>query len=63
MLKAKIFHANALEKQSKILDQMNQYLSELDDDSIVSVNTTEYGLAGMISQYSYTILVIHKVKK
>ena len=62
MLKAKMFHANSQEKQAKILDQMNTYISELDDGAILSINTTEYGLAGVVSQYSYTILLVHKIK-
>jgi hypothetical protein len=62
MLKAQIFHANALDKLPKIHEQMNSYLAALDDDAIVSVNTTEFGPAGVHDFYSYTVLVLYRSK-
>lgn len=60
MLKAQIFHANALDKLPKIHEQLNSLLSQLDDDSVISVSTTEFGPAGTHEFYSYTVLVLYK---
>lgn len=60
MLKAQIFHANAVDKLPKIHEQMNDLLAQLDDDSVVSVSTTEFGPAGTHEFYSYTVLVVYK---
>ncbi len=60
MLKSQFFHANALDKISKVQDQVNTFLSGLSDDAIVTVNTTEFGPAGNHDFYSYTVLVIYK---
>ena len=62
MLKAQIFHGNALDKLPKVHDQLNTLLGELDEDAIVSVSTTEFGPAGVHDFYSYTVLVIYKSK-
>lgn len=62
MLKAQIFHANALDKLPKIHEQLNSFLAQLDEDGIVSVNTTEFGPAGTHEFYSYTVLVVYKTK-
>ena len=62
MLKAQIFHANALDKLPKIHEQINSLLSELREDAIVSVNATEFGPAGVHDFYSYTVLVIYKAE-
>ena len=60
MLKAQFFHANAIDKMSKVDEQMNAFLGKIDQDSVVSVNTTELGYAGIQQFYSYTVLVIYK---
>jgi len=60
LLKAQIFHANALDKLPKIHEQLNSLLSQLDDDSVISVSTTEFGPAGTHEFYSYTVLVLYK---
>ena len=60
MLKAQVFHANALDKMTKVHDQMNSFLAGLEDDAIVSVNATELGYSGIQQFYSYTILVVYK---
>ena len=62
MLKAQIFHANALDKLPKIHEQLNSFLGQLGDDAVVSVNTTEFGPAGTHEFYSYTVLVIYRSK-
>lgn len=62
MLKSHFFHANALDKIPKLHDQINQFLNQLDDDAIVTVNTTEFGPAGTHDFYSYTVLVVYKDK-
>ena len=62
MLKAHIFHANALDKLPKIHEQLNTFLGKLEDDTIVSVNATEFGPAGTHEFYSYTVLVVYKSK-
>ena len=62
MLKAQIFHANAVDKLPKIHEQINNLLSQLDDDAVVSVNATEFGPAGVHEFYSYTVLVIYKAQ-
>lgn len=63
MLKAQIFHANALDKLPKIHEQVNHFIAELDADDIVSVNTTEFGPAGVHDFYSYTVLLIYRAKE
>ena len=55
MLKAQFFHANAIDKMSKVDEQMNAFLGKIDQDSVVSVNTTELGYAGIQQFYSYTV--------
>lgn len=60
MLKAQIFHINALDKLPKIHEQLNNLLDQLDGDAVVSVNTTEFGPAGIHEFYSYTVLVVYK---
>ena len=62
MLKAQLFHANALDKHPKLHEQINNFASNLDDDSIVSVSTTEVGPAGSHDFYSYTVLIVYKAK-
>jgi len=62
LLKAQIFHANAVDKLPKIHEQINNLLSQLDDDAVVSVNATEFGPAGVHEFYSYTVLVIYKAQ-
>ena len=62
MLKAQIFHANALDKLPKLHEQINQLLSQLDDDAIVQMTATEFGPAGSHDFYSYTIVIVYKVK-
>ncbi|GEM_PF-2113279 len=63
MLKAQLFHANALDKLPKVHEQINQLLSRLDDDAIVDVCATEFGPAGTHEFYSYTTLIIYKSKE
>ena len=60
MLKSQFFHANALDKLPKVHEQLTNFLSHLSEDSIVSVNTTEFGPAGVHDFYSYTLLVVYK---
>ena len=60
MLKAQMFHANALDKLPKVLEQLNSLLGRLGDDAIVSINTTEFGPAGVHDFYSYTVLVTYR---
>ena len=60
MLKAQFFHANAIDKMSKVDEQLNSFLSKIAEDSIVSVNTTELGYSGIQQFYSYTVLVVYK---
>lgn len=62
MIKARYFHANALDKLPKIFEQFNTFLSELDDDAVVTVNCTEFGTQGAHEQYSYTVCVVYKEK-
>ena len=62
MLKAQFFHANASDKLAKVHEQLNSFLSELDKEDIVSVNTTEMGYSGVQMFYSYTVLVVYKGK-
>ena len=62
MLKAQIFHANALDKLPKLHEQINELLGHLDDDAIVDLATTEFGPAGSHEFYSYTVLLIYKSK-
>jgi len=63
MLKAQIFHANALDKLPKTQEQINQLLSHLDEGALVSVNATEFGPAGSHDFYSYTVLMIYRSKE
>jgi hypothetical protein len=60
MLKSHFFHANSQDKIPKLHDQLNQFFNKLDEDAIVSVNTTEFGPAGSHDFYSYTVLVVYK---
>ena len=60
MLKAEIFHANALDKLPKVHDQLNTFLGKQQDDAIISINATELGYSGIQQFYSYTVLVIYK---
>ena len=60
MLKAQIFHANAIDKLPKIHEQINSFVAQLADDAIVSINTTEFGPAGVHDFYSYTVLIVYK---
>jgi hypothetical protein len=60
LLKAHIFHVNAVDKLPKIHDQLNTFVGQLDEDAIVSVNTTEFGPAGTHEFYSYTVMIIYK---
>lgn len=62
MLKVQLFHANALDKHSKLHDQLNVFVSKLDDDAIVSVNATEVGPATSGDFYSYTVMIVYKEK-
>lgn len=62
MLKAQLFHANALDKLARIHEQINSFLRELGDDAIVSVTATEFGPAGTHEFYSYTVLIIYKTR-
>ena len=62
MLKAQLFHANALDKLSKVQEQMNELFARLDDDAVVDVTATEFGPAGSHEFYSYTVLVTYKLK-
>lgn len=49
-----------MEKLPKIHEQLNDLLSRLGDDDVVSVNTSEVSFSGMQSFYSYTVLVVYK---
>lgn len=60
MLKAQIFHANAVDKLPKIHEQINSFVAQLAEDAIVSINTTEFGPAGVHDFYSYTVLIVYK---
>ncbi len=60
MLKAQLFHANALDKLPKLHEQINQFLGHLDESALVSVNATEFGPAGTHEFYSYTVLMIYR---
>jgi len=62
LLKAQIFHANAVDKLPKIHEQINGLLSQLDDDAVVSVSATEFGPAGVHEFYSYTVLMVYKAR-
>ncbi|MHB1000649.1 MAG: hypothetical protein ACYC27_15520 [Armatimonadota bacterium] len=62
MLKSQIFHANAVDKLPKVREQMDNFLSVLEDDAVVSVTTTEIGSPSKDASYSYTVLVIYKSK-
>ncbi len=62
MLKTSIFHANAVDKIPKIHEQMNNLVSKLQKEDIVSVNTTEVSFSGVQAFYSYTVMVIHEDK-
>ena len=63
MVKAQIFHSNAVEKLPKIHEQLNALLNPLDKDDIVSINTTEVSFSGIQSFYSYTVLVLYQAKE
>ena len=60
MLKSHLFHINSQEKYSRLQDQINNFLGQLKDDAVVSINTTEFGPAGTFDFYSYTMLVVYK---
>ena len=60
MLKAHIFHANALDKLPKVHEQLNAFLGQIEDDGVVSINATELGYSGIQQFYSYTVLLIYK---
>ncbi|MCL6520456.1 MAG: hypothetical protein K6T99_11565 [Armatimonadetes bacterium] len=60
MLKAQIFHANSVDKLPKIHEQINSFVAQLAEDAIVSINTTEFGPAGVHDFYSYTVLIVYK---
>ena len=61
MLKAEVFHANALDKLPKVHEQLNNFLSKIEDDGIISINPTELGYSGIQQFYSYTVLVVYKI--
>ncbi len=63
MLKAQIFHANALDKLPKLHEQINQLLGRIDENALVSVNATEFGPAAGHDFYSYTVLMIYRSKE
>lgn len=63
MLKSHIFHANSLDKIPKLQEQINTFLADQDDDAVVSINTTEFGPAGTHEFYSYTVLLVYRVKQ
>lgn len=63
MLKAQIFHANAVDKLPKIHEQLNNHLAQLEKEDIVSIHTTELGYSGIQQFYSYTVLVVYKAKE
>ncbi|MBP6965711.1 MAG: hypothetical protein KBC96_15055 [Armatimonadetes bacterium] len=63
MLKAQIFHANALDKLPKVQEQITQLLGHIGEGALVSVNATEFGPAGTHDFYSYTVLVIYRAKE
>ncbi len=60
MLKAQLFHANALDKLPKVHEQLNEFLSRLDDDAIVEMAATEFGPSAGHEFFSYTVLLIYK---
>jgi hypothetical protein len=60
LLKCQVFHANALDKLTKVQEQINAFLSQHEDDAVVSVNATEFGPAGVHDFYSYTVLIMYK---
>ncbi|MHB0913583.1 MAG: hypothetical protein ACYC2Y_09080 [Armatimonadota bacterium] len=60
MLKSQIFHVNSVDKFPKMREMLEEFLSKLGEDALVSVNTTEVGPAGTYNFYSYTVLVIYK---
>ena len=63
LLKAQIFHANAVDKLPKIHEQLNNLLAHLEKDDIVSINTTEISFSGMQAFYSYTLLLVYQAKE
>lgn len=62
MLKARFFHANAIDKITKVDQQLNDFLSNIEKDDIVSVNITESGSPDLDSAYSYTIVLIYQAR-
>ena len=62
MLKVQIFHANAVDKLTRVTEQMNGLVGNLEKDDIVYINTTE--IASPQHQfYSFTVMVTYKVKE
>lgn len=62
MVAAKFFHANAIDKMPKITEQLNNFLSEMAREDIISINTTEIGSPSKDAAYSYTVLIIYNSK-
>ncbi|MHB1455968.1 MAG: hypothetical protein ACYC0V_03530 [Armatimonadota bacterium] len=62
MVSAKFFHANAVDKMPKITELLNNFLSELSKEDIISVNATEIGSPSKDAAYSYTVLIIYNSK-
>ena len=62
MLKAQIIHANAIDKLPKVHEQLNDLVSQLQKEDIVSINTTEVSFSGVQTFYSYTVLVVYDAK-
>ena len=63
LLKAHFFHINNVEKLPRLQETLTTFLSHLDDDAVVSMNTTEVGPAGSHDFYSYTVALIFKTKQ
>ena len=59
-MRSQFFHINNLEKLPKLHDQLNNFLADLDDDAIVSVNTTEVWPNANGDAYSYTVLLVYR---
>jgi hypothetical protein len=62
LLKVQIFHANAVDKLTRVNEQMTGLVANLEKDDIVSINTTE--IASPQHQfYSYTVMVTYNAKE
>lgn len=61
-MRSHFFHINSLEKLPRLHDQLNTFLGSLDDDAVVTVNTTEVWPSGSGDAYSYTVLVVYREK-